>query len=361
MAAAQAELHFEAGAYPGSFVGAAASVTFAPYDVPHGQIDGYDVVVNKPKGGAYRAPCATQATFAVEVVVDELAEKIGMDSLEFRILNTAREGARRIDDPLHPRIGSSEVLHTASEHPHYRAPEEGPRRGRGVAHGYWGNSGERSSSAINVHDDGTITLVTGSVDVTGTRTTLAMMAAEELGLSMQQVRSSTADTDSIGYTDGTHGSRTTIATGTAVVKAARDVIAQMCQRAADLWTVPADTISFHRGILMTSEDGARRLTFAQLAALQSETGGPITGIGNVNVLEWGGAYGTHIVDIEVDPATGKVTILRYTVVQDVGRAIHPAMIEGQIQGGTAQGIGWALYEGYDYDEQGRMLNPNLLD
>jgi CO/xanthine dehydrogenase Mo-binding subunit len=358
---AQAELCFEAGAYPGSFVGAAASVTFTPYDVPHGQIDGYDVVVNKPKSGAYRAPCATQPTFAVEVVVDELAEKLGIDPLEFRILNSAKEGTRRVDGPLHSKIGALQVLQSTQKHPHYNTPLEGPWRGRGVAHGYWGNAGQRSSSTIHVHDDGTIALATGSVDVTGTRTSMAMMAAEELGLNMAQIRSSTADTDSIGYTEGTHGSRTTMATGMAVVKAARDVIAQMSKRAAILWEVPADKVSFHQGTFITGEDGATSLTFAQLAALQSETGGPITGVGNVNVLEQGGAFGTHIVDIEVDPETGKVTILRYTVVQDVGRAIHPVMIEGQVLGGTVQGIGWALYEGHEYDEEGEMLNSHLLD
>jgi xanthine dehydrogenase molybdenum-binding subunit len=359
--AAQAELCFEAGAYPGSFVGAAASVTFTPYDVPHGQIDGYDVVVNKPKSGAYRAPCATQPTFAVEVAVDELAEKISMDPLEFRILNSAKEGTRRVDGPLHSSIGALEVLQAARQHPHYSAPLEGHGRGRGVAHGYWGNAGQRSSSTIHVHDDGTIALTTGSVDVTGTRTSLAMMVAEELGLNMTQLRSSTADTDSIGYTEGTHGSRTTMATGMAVVKAARDVIAQMSERAAILWGVPADKVSFYQGTFTMSEDGTLSLTFAQLAALQSETGGPITGVGNVNVLEQGGAFGTHIVDVEVDPETGKVTILRYTVIQDVGRAIHPVMIEGQVLGGITQGIGWALYEGHEYDEEGRMLNPDLLD
>jgi len=359
--AVQAELYYEAGAYPGSFVGSAVGVTFAPYDVPHGQIDAYDVVLNKPKTGAYRAPCATPATFAVEVVIDELAEKIGMDPLEFRMLNSAKKGTRRIDGRAYSRIGSYEVLHAARRHPHYRAPLHGPHRGRGVAHAFWRNGGGRSGSAINVNNDGTIALVTGSVDLTGTRTSLAMMVAEELGLSLEQIRSTTADTDSVSYTDGTHGSRTTIATGTAVVKAARDVIAQMSERAAILWGVPADTVSFRQGTFTSTEDQTRSLTFAELAALQSETGGPITGVGNVNVSDWGESFGTHIVDVEVDPETGKVTILRYTVVQDVGKAIHPAMIEGQVEGGTAQGIGWALYEGYEYDEAGRMLNPTLLD
>jgi xanthine dehydrogenase molybdenum-binding subunit len=359
--AAQAQLFFEAGAFPGSFLGSAVVVTFTPYDVPHGQIDAYDVVVNKPKTGAYRAPCATQATFAVEGVMDELAEKLGMDPLELRMLNSAKEGTRRVDGPVHRRIGSYEVLQAARAHPHYQDPLDGPHQGRGVAHAFWRNGGGRSSSTINVNGDGTIALATGSVDLTGTRTSLAMIVAEELGLDLGQVRSTTADTDSISYADGTHGSRTTIATGTAVVKAARDVIAQMSERAALLWGVPVDIVSFHQGTFTTNDGAARRLTFGELAARQSETGGFITGIGNVNVSELGGSFGTHVVDVEVDPETGKVTILRYTAVQDVGTAIHPVLIEGQIQGATAQGIGWALYEGYEYDERGSMLNPNLLD
>jgi xanthine dehydrogenase molybdenum-binding subunit len=139
------------------------------------------------------------------------------------------------------------------------------------------------------------------------------------------------------------------------------VIDQMCERAAMVWNVAVDTVSFHQGTFTTRQDAGKRLTFAELAAQQPQTGGPITGVGNVDVREWGGAAGAHIVDVEVDPETGQVTILRYTAVQDVGRAIHPAQVEGQMQGGIAQGIGWALYEGYAYNQEGEMLNPNLLD
>jgi CO/xanthine dehydrogenase Mo-binding subunit len=253
------------------------------------------------------------------------------------------------------------VLKAAQEHAHYRAPLEGPYRGRGVAYAYWGNWGAQSSSAISVNTDGTVNLVTGSVDITGTRTSLAMQAAEALGLGPDQIKPRVGDTDSIGYSDVSAGSRTTMATGIAVVKAARDVIDQMCERAAMVWNVAVDTVSFHQGTFTTRQDAGKRLTFAELAAQQPRTGGPITGVGNVDVREWGGSVGAHIVDVEVDPETGQVTILRYTAVQDVGRAIHPAHVEGQMQGGVAQGIGWALYEGYAYDQEGEMLNPNLLD
>lgn len=359
--AAQAELCYEAGAYPGSPVGAGAGSIFAGYDVPNGQIDGYDVVVNKPKTGAYRAPGATQAAFAGEQVMDEVAEQIGMDPLQFRLLNSAKNGMRRIDGSVHHDIACYEVLQATGEHDHYHAPLEGANRGRGVSLGFWGNWGGQSSSTISVNADGTVSVVTGSVDITGTRTSLAMQAAEVLGLDLAQIKSTTADTDSISYTDVTGGSRTTLATGIAVIEAAKDVIAQMRERAALLWEVPVETVSFEDGIFTTSQDASKRLTFSEVAAQQSETGGPINGRGNVNVREWAGAFGAHIVDVEVDPETGQVTILRYTVVQNVGKAINPTQVEGQLQGGAVQGIGWALYEGYAYNEAGQMLNPNLLD
>jgi xanthine dehydrogenase molybdenum-binding subunit len=369
MTAVQAELYYEAGAYPGSPVGSGAGTMFAPYDIPHGQIDGYDVVVNKPRTGSYRAPGGTPANFAAEQVIDELASEIGMDPLEFRWLNRAQEGTRRIDGGVHRQIGCDEVLEAARNHPHYSSPLGGPHRGRGVAFGYWGNWGAESSSTISVNGDGTVALVTGSVDVTGTRTSLAMQAAEALGLAVDQVKPSVGDTDSIGYTQVSAGSRTTVASGHAVIAAARDVIEQMRERAAMIWDVPADGVSFQARaeggptftIARDAEGEPKSMTFRELAALQMETGGAITGVGNVNVLEWGGAFGAHMVDLEVDPETGKVTLLRYTVVQDVGRAVHPTQVEGQMQGGAVQGIGWALYEGYDYDSQGRMLSPTFLD
>jgi CO/xanthine dehydrogenase Mo-binding subunit len=358
--AAQATLWYEAGAYPGSPVGSGAGTIFAPYDIPNGQIDGYDVVVNKPKVGSYRAPGATPASFAGESVVDELAYKLEMDPLEFRALNCAQEGTQRMGGGRHTQIAGLQVLRSAQAHAHYSMPLPGPNCGRGIAFAFWGNWGAQSSSAISVNGDGTVSLLIGSVDITGTRTSLAMQVAEVLSLTPDQVKPTVGDTDSIGFSEVSAGSRTTMATGIAVVKAAHDVIDRLCERAALLWDVSPREVSFGKGAFVSS-DGEQRMTFAELAAQLPETGGPVTGVGNVNVRDWGGTFGAHIVDVHVDPETGKVTLLRYTAVQDVGRAIHPAAVEGQIQGGTAQGIGWALYEGYAYDENGMLQNPSLLD
>jgi CO/xanthine dehydrogenase Mo-binding subunit len=359
--AAQAELYYEAGAYPGSSVGSGAGTLFAPYDIPNGQVDGYDMLVNRPKMGPYRAPGSTPASFAGEAVVDELAEKIGMDPIAFRLKNCAQDGARRIVGAVHRDIAGIEVLKAAQAHEHYSAPLGGPNRGRGVAFAYWGNWGAESSSTISVNGDGTVALLLRSVDITGTRTSLAMQAAEALGLALDKVKPTVADTDAIGYTQVSAGSRTTMASGVSVVKAAEDVIAQMCERAAMLWSVPVESVSYDQGTFTTNKSPSSRMAFAELAEQLNQTGGPVTGVGNVNVPEWGGTFGAHIADVEVDPETGKVTVLRYTAVQDVGTAIHPGQVEGQMQGGVTQGIGWALYEEYAYDDEGQMLNPTLLD
>jgi CO/xanthine dehydrogenase Mo-binding subunit len=362
LCAAQAELCYEAGAFPGAMVWSGAETIFACYDIPHTHIDGYDVVVNKPKTGAYRAPCTTPGNFAMEQVIDELAERLGHDPLDFRLLNCARVGTARLDGTLLPRVGSIEVLQAAQAHPHYRAPLEGRHVGRGVAFGYWRNWGGQSNCTLTLNADGSVALRTGSIDVSGALTGVAMQVAEEMGLSPQQVNIGVGDTDSVGYADYTSGSRTTLATGLAALNAVRDVIEQLRARASGLWGVPLAAVRYAGGEF-TSLDGDKRLTLRDLASQMGFTGGPVTGRGNVDTdrVRIGAAFAAHIADVTVDPETGKVTVLRYTVVQDVGRAIHPGQVEGQIRGGAVQGIGWGLYEGYQYAPDGSLLNPTLLD
>ncbi len=356
--AAQAYLAYEAGAYPGAMVGPGAMCVFAAYDIANVVIDGYDVVVNKPSTAAYRAPGATNAAFATETVLDEIAEKLGIDPLDLRLKNAAKEGTRRADGPKYRRIGCVEVLEAMKNHPHYTAPLGGPNRGRGVAIGFWFNIGLPSSCNISVNADGTINLVEGSTDIGGTRTSIAMQAAEVLGIPAEDVRPTVVDTDSIGFTAVTGGSRTTFATGWAAYEAAQDVVRQMKERAAKLWETDAASVSLERGVFRSSE---KSMTFAELAAKIDQTGGPVVGRGAVNPRGAGGSFSGNIVDVEVDPETGKVTILRFTAVQDVGKAIHPSYVEGQMQGGSAQGIGWALNEEYYMSRDGAMMNSSLLD
>ena len=359
--AAQAELAYEAGAYPGAMVVPGAMCVFAPYDIANVTIDGYDVVVNKPSTAAYRAPGSSNAAFATETVVDEIAEQLGIAPIDFRIINAAKEGTRRADGPKYRRIGCAEVLEAMKSNPHYKAPLEGENRGRGVAVGFWFNDGLQSSCIINVTEDGSVNLAEGSPDIGGTRTTVAMQAAEVLGLSAEDVHPSVVDTDSVGYTAVTGGSRTTFATGWAAIEAARDVKRQMIERAALLWEVKADQVEFDHGVFREKNGSERTTTFKELAGRLASTGGPIVGRATVNPRGVGGSFAGNIVDIEVDPETGKITILRFTVFQDAGKAIHPSYVEGQMQGGSVQGIGWALNEEYYMSKEGEMANASFLD
>jgi CO/xanthine dehydrogenase Mo-binding subunit len=293
--------------------------------------------------------------------VDEICAKLKIDPLDFRTRNGAREGTRRADGPVYPRIGMIETLTAAKATEHYRSPLVGPNRGRGVATGFWFNCGLKSSATASVNADGTVSLVEGSTDIGGTRTSIAMQLAEALGIGTEDVRPVVGDTDSVGYNDVTGGSRVTFASGWAAYEAAQDIIRQSIARAAQIWEVKPEDVGYAGGVLQCRTDSTKRLTFKELAARLHATGGTIVGRASVDPPGVGGAFSTQICDVEVDPETGKVTILRWTTVQDAGKAIQPSYVEGQMQGGTVQGIGWALNEEYIYNDQGAMTNASFLD
>ena len=361
LVAAKVALAYEAGAYPGSPVGAGAMVIIAPYEIPTMLIDAYDVLVNRPKTQAYRAPGATNAAMASETIIDELADKCGIDPVEFRLLNAVKEGSAQTAGPPYKKIGYVETLEALKNSPHYKSKLEGPNRGRGIATGFWFNIGMNSSAVVNVHGDATASLVIGSVDVGGTRAAQAMVAAEVLGIRAEDVRPSVGDTESIGYTDITGGSRTAVTTGAAVYAAAEDAVRQLKERAAKLMEKKPDEVAYEDGVFTAAGDPAKKLTLKDVAAKFGRTGGPITGRASVNLRSVGPSFAATCIDVEVDPDTGKVKILRATCVQDVGKALHPSYVEGQMQGGTAQGIGWALNEEYVYDDRGNLRNFGLLD
>ena len=367
LTAATAYMAYEAGAYPGSPVGAGAGCIFTPYDIPNVQIDGYDVCVNKPKTNAYRAPGATNAAYATETVVDEISEKLGVDPLEFRVKNGAKEGTRRADGPVHPRIGCIETTEAALNSEHYRSSlaksGNGKVRGRGVASGYWFNfNGGRSAISVSINPDGTINMLEGSTDIGGSRASIAMQLAETIGLEATDIKPYVVDTDSIGYTDVTGGSRTTFGTGYAAHATGQALIREMKERASKLWDVPADAIDFEDGVFSYRDDAEKRGSFKELASQAGDAGGPVVAQVSTNPDgSGGGAFATHVVDVEIDKETGKVDILRYTAVQDAGTAIHPSYVEGQMQGGVVQGIGWGLNEEYIYNDDGSMTNASFLD
>ena len=361
--AADAVLKYQGGAFPGSPVEFGAMSAFACYDIANVRTVGYDVVANRPKQAAYRAPGAPMAAFAVESVVADLAKKLGMDPLELRLKNASRDGTKSSYGPKFGSIGLSATLEAAKAHAHYAAPL-GPNQGRGIACGFWFNFGGQTAVSLNVNIDGTVALAVGTPDIGGSRASIGLMAAEELGIGFGQVHTIIADTASLGYNDVTDGSRVTFATGKATIQACRDAITKLCGRAAKIWGIPEDAVTWEKGHAKPAGPNAgefKPLSLADIAKVAGSTGGPIAGHCEVNAEGAGVSFATHTVDAEVDPETGRVTILRYTVCQDAGKAVHPSYVEGQFQGGAVQGIGWALNEEYIYDDKGVLQNAGFLD
>ena len=361
--AADVELMFQAGEFPGSPVGAACMTALACYDVPNFSITGYDVVTNTPKVAAYRAPGAPIAAFGVESAVDDLARKLGIDPIALRETNAVKDGTKAAYGPVFHNIGYLDTLAAIRDSEHYKAPL-GPNQGRGVAVGFWFNVGGESTAAVHIGEDGSAVVVTGNPDIGGSRASMAMMAAETLGLPIEKVRPMVADTASIGFSMLTGGSRVTFATGMAVVQAAEKVVAELRSRAAKLWDVAVDQVEWKGGqavCLDPAKADKKPLTLEALAAQSGRTGGPISAQAAINAQGAGPGFGVHVCDVEIDPETGQVSVVRYTAAQDVGKAIHPSYVEGQVQGGVAQGVGWALNEEYIFDRDGKMENAGFLD
>ena len=362
--AAYADIRLEAGAYPEAFIEAAAKCVFSCYDVPSMKIDAYDVLVNKPSSAPYRAPASPQVAFATETVVDEICEIKGYDPIDFRLKNVAEKGTRTALGPKYRTIGLKECLEAAKNSDHWKSnldsnPSPGKKRGRGIASGYWFNIGFKSSVNLSLNPDGKVALTEGSTDIGGSRASIAMQAAEVLGIPAEDVRPSVVDTDSIGITDVTGGSRTTYATGYAAYNAAHKLIEEIIEKAALKWDISKDHIEYSDGIVKSKTDSELKMTLKEIA--DDPPGGPIVSSASVDLEEAGGGFAVHIADLEIDEETGKTDVINYTVIQDVGKAIHPSYVEGQMQGGAAQGIGWALNEEYFMNEDGVMLNSSYLD
>ena len=353
----------DTGAMTGFTHSATAALTGAShYRFPHLYVDAYDVVTNKPVAMAYRAPSGPIGNYPTEVVMDELAEQLGMDPIDLRLRNVTEEG-----DPLPnglnmPVWGLKKILLAAKEHPAWTDPvPEG--RGRGFAAAYWGGATLTSSAEILIRADATFEVTTGSVDLTGTRTTMAQFAAEELGVEMEQITVRSGDTDSVGHTDGSFGSRTTLTTGTAVLLAARDARETLRAAAAEMLRVGPDYVDYTNQTF-SARDADRTVSLRDVckAAVDAAPDGVLKGIGMATGLPAAPTAAASIAEVAVDPETGRTEITRFTIFQDPGNAINPLAVEGQMQGGAAQGIGWALWEVYDVDGMtGVIRNPNFLD
>ena len=364
MTAASAVFRMQGGAFPGMApTGMALECAFANYQLPAVHHTGYDVLSNRPKSAAYRAPGSPMAAFAVESLVDEMCRELKLDPIEVRLLNGSREGSKSSFGPTFRKIGLIETLEAAKSHPNLKI-ELGPNQGRGIASGFWMNHGGETSISMALGEDGTVTLSIGTPDIGGSRASMALMVSETLGIPYEDVRVNVVETGSLGVNEPTHGSRATFAIGKAAVEACNEAVKEMCIRAANKWGIDPEAVDWFDGAAHPSGPNAGDfppMTIKEIGRRMGRTGGPISGHHATTFAGAGESFGTHVVDVEVDPETGRTTVLRYLVVQDAGRAIHPSYVEGQFQGGAAQGIGWALNEEYIYGEDGRLQNAGFLD
>ena len=362
--AAESELYFEAGAFPGSPIGGATACMLSPYNIKNLKLDGYDVVDNKPKTTAYRAPGAPIGAFAIETLVDEAAAKLNLDPIDLRLLNAAKEGTKRADGLTNAKIGMIETAEAVKSSSHYKSDlgsNEGTLRGRGIAMGFWRNNTGPAACTATVTPDGTVNLIEGSVDIGGSRTAISQQLAEVLSIPVTDVNPQIGDTDSIGYTSVTGGSGVAFKSGWAAYEAAQEIKKELLTRAALIWDTEVNQIEYVNGSVRHKSDPELTLTFKEIAAGSNGTGGPIVGSAGVNPTGAGGSYAAMLIDLEIDPDTGKTSVLRCSTFADVGKAIHPDYVEGQIQGGSVQGIGWALNEEYFMSDDGKVVNSSLLD
>ncbi|HBY45614.1 MAG TPA: xanthine dehydrogenase, partial [Chloroflexi bacterium] len=328
------------------------------------ELVGYEVLTNKPGNGAYRAPGAPQATFAIEQAVDELATKLGWDPLEFRLRNCSVEGDLQPNGVPWPRIGIKEILETIREHPAWRDRPTGPNTGVGVAIGGWPGGVEPCAANIRVNTDGSLVVQLGSSDITGTNTVMAMLAAETFGIGIEKVRIESADTGSAPYAGMSGGSKVTYTLGPAVIRAAAEARRQILEIAGSELEASTDDLEMVEGKVRVKGAPDKEMSVASIAQKSMTFGSkyePVYGIGKSAQLDRAPGFSGQVAQVSIDPDTGKVSIDRYLTVQDVGRALNPAMVEGQMIGGTAQAIGFALYEGIEYDEDGQLISSTLMD
>ncbi len=361
--AVDAELIFQTGPYTGSAFTNAPQAMLTRYEIENVKTVSYEVVSNRPKVSSFRAPCVPQVVFGVEGLVSEMAKKLGMDQIDFRMKNAIVEGHKTIYGETFTKIGFVETLQAAKTCDHYRSPVPAGQ-GRGIACGFWFNRGGETTGSMALAPDGTLNIILGTADVAGSRMSMSMMAAEEFGIPVDRIRSQLADTNSLGYNRVTAGSRTTFSSGMIVVDSARKIIAELCRRAAKMWNVPEEGVVFEDGHCRPASSNVGDfppLSMKDIASKTTYTMGAICGHSEMNVTGAGPGFAVHIVDVDVDKETGLVGVKRYTIVEDAGKAISPLQVEGQFQGAAVQGIGWALNEEYVFGEDGKLQNAGFLD
>lgn len=331
------------------------------YRVPNVRLESYGVRTNKTSPGAYRAPGAPQTAFARESNMDLLARELGMDPVELRLKNAVRKGDRSLAGTPLAKDWFRQTIHKAVEVGKWGRRRLKPNQGRGIACGEWTNASGPVSVFIAVNEDGTLAVLTGQVDITGLHTVVAQVVAEELGVPPERITVTQGTTDTVPYTSLSAGSKATYVTGTAAREAGRQARERILEEAAAFLEVSPGGLRLEGGRVKV-RGSSRSVGLAELAASALNTPkGPLSGQWVLAKLQTHPSYSVDIATVEVDPETGRVRLLELLAVQDVGRALNPLLVEGQMQGGVTQAIGLGMMEEFRYGRQGHMLNPNLLD
>jgi CO/xanthine dehydrogenase Mo-binding subunit len=336
-----------------------------PYRWEAHDIRGYGVQTNRFTFGAYRAPGAPTAAFALESLLDELAQKLGLDPIAMRVKNAVVEGDIGVSGNPYPTVGAVEVLERIREHPLWAARDSLPEgEGVGMAAGIWPGGNEPAAAVCRVDTDGTMTVVTSAADMSGVNSGFAVIAAAAFGLSPDKVRVVTADTTSAPYAGASGGSKITYTVGTAVLRAAESAREKVLAAASQELEIAPDDLEVVDGVVRAVGSPDRSITVEELAQKALRFGGryePIEGHGGSAQTSGAPSVAAHLSHVRVDRETGEVELLRHVIAQDVGRALNPALVEGQMRGGATQGMGWALFEQLDHDEYGRLLTGSFLD
>ncbi|MDE0822616.1 MAG: xanthine dehydrogenase family protein molybdopterin-binding subunit [Dehalococcoidia bacterium] len=358
--AREARSVFDVGAYLGAGPNAGVGHGLGAYNIPNFKLRSYGVYTNKLYVGSYRASGVADMNFATESHTDVIAHKLGLDPMEFRIKNALSEGDTAVNGSTIPVNGLMETILAVKERMGLpKKMEEG--RGVGIAVGEWRSGSGPSTASISVNEDGTVSLLTGSVDISGSDTSLAQIAAESLGLRLEQVVVAKRNTDMAPFTGPSGGSRIVYSQGRAVQNAAEDTKAKLMDLAADRLGVPADALECAGGSVYVQDNPPQSLDLGQLARMSlTSRGGPIIGTASLSSLPYAPVFNAQAAEVIVDRETGQVRVTRFVQAQDIGKAINPMGVEGQLEGGAVQGIGRALSEEILIDkETGQVRNPSL--
>jgi CO/xanthine dehydrogenase Mo-binding subunit len=374
--ALEAETILEAGAFSGAVLAVSAVFLGSMYRWPAFDIRGYEVLTHKPSVAAYRAPVAPQTIFAIESQMQQIARSLELDPVEFRMRHLVQEGDPMVNGQPWPSNGAREVLQRIAAHPLWASRAEWARRtgpdgsaghrlrGTGLAIGGWLGGLQPTGATVRLNPDGSLSVLTGQVDIAGTNIALSQIAASAYGVDVEQVRITTGDTDSAPITGLSAGSKTVYTVGAAVLEAARDARRQTLEIAATELEASVHDLEIQDGRVVVRGVPDRAITLATIGkkgnTYMSRTQ-PVLGTSRPAFSQQAPGFAAQLARIEVDPETGEVTVHDFVVVQDVGRAINPLGVEGQMQGGAVQSLGMALTEGLMFDEQGRLMNPSLLD